>query len=129
MPNGISFLQHIVDGSQPIAIFNSLDKSVELFRYLNLLNFNNKTEMDNLITNLNFVNYYIKNLAGSLIYKYIYIYITIINLVAYYTETEIDTINRLRCNSYLQDNHITTLSITGTLRNNCASRTLLVDNS
>ena len=30
-PNGISFLQHNSDGSQPIAIFNSLDKSVELF--------------------------------------------------------------------------------------------------
>ena len=26
-----SFLQNIVDGSQPIAIFNSLDKSVESF--------------------------------------------------------------------------------------------------
>ena len=38
-PNGISFLQHIVDGSQPIAIFSSLDKSVELFRDLDIPNF------------------------------------------------------------------------------------------
>ena len=30
-PNGISILQHISDGSQPSAIFNSLDKSVEFF--------------------------------------------------------------------------------------------------
>ena len=30
-PNGVSFLQHNSDGSQPIAIFNSLDKSVEFF--------------------------------------------------------------------------------------------------
>ena len=30
--SGITFLQHIVDGSQPIASFNSLDKSVEFFR-------------------------------------------------------------------------------------------------
>ena len=29
--SGFSFLQNIVDGSQPIAIFNSLDKSVEFF--------------------------------------------------------------------------------------------------
>ena len=28
-PNGISFIQHNSDGSQPITIFNSLDKSVE----------------------------------------------------------------------------------------------------
>ena len=42
-PNGISFLQHIVDGSQPIAIFNSLDKSVEFFRDLDIHNFYDKT--------------------------------------------------------------------------------------
>ena len=29
--SGINFLQNIADGSQPIAIFNSLDKSVEFF--------------------------------------------------------------------------------------------------
>ena len=28
-PNGISFLQHIANGYQPIAIFKSLDKSVD----------------------------------------------------------------------------------------------------
>ena len=45
-PNGISFLQHIPDGSQPIAIFNSLDKSVEFFGDLYIPNFYNKTEVD-----------------------------------------------------------------------------------
>ena len=29
--SGFTFLQNIVDGSQPVAIFNSLDKSVEFF--------------------------------------------------------------------------------------------------
>ena len=38
-PNGISLLQHISDGSQPIAIFNSLDKSVEFFGNLDIPNF------------------------------------------------------------------------------------------
>ena len=45
-PNGISLLQHSSDGSQPIAIFNSLDKSVEFFGNLNIPNFYNKTEVD-----------------------------------------------------------------------------------
>ena len=45
-PNGISFLQHNSDGSQPIAIFNSLDKSVEFFGDLDIPNHYNKTEVD-----------------------------------------------------------------------------------
>ena len=44
-PNGISFLQHNSDGSQPIAIFNSLDKPVEFFGDPGILNFYNKTEI------------------------------------------------------------------------------------
>ena len=44
--SGITFLQNIVDGSQPIAIFNSLDKSVEFFGDLDIPNFYNKTEVD-----------------------------------------------------------------------------------
>ena len=44
--SGFSFLQNIVDGSQPIAMFNSLDKSVEFFGDLDILNFYNKTEID-----------------------------------------------------------------------------------
>ena len=56
-PNGISLLQHTVDGSQPIAIFNSLDKGVEFSVDLDLANFYNKTDIYNLITNPNLVNY------------------------------------------------------------------------
>ena len=40
-PNGISFLQHNSDGSQPIAMINSLDKSVEFFGDLDIPNFYN----------------------------------------------------------------------------------------
>ena len=50
--SGITFLQNIVDGSQPIAIFNSLDKSVEFLGDLDIPNFYKKTEVDNLITKL-----------------------------------------------------------------------------
>ena len=44
--SGFSFLQNIVDGSQPTAIFNSLDKSVELFGYFDIPNFYNNNEID-----------------------------------------------------------------------------------
>ena len=36
--SGFSFLQNIVDGSQPIAMFNYLDKSVEFFGDLDIPN-------------------------------------------------------------------------------------------
>ena len=45
-PNGISILQHMSDGSQPIAMFNSLHKSVKLFGDLDIPNFYNKAEID-----------------------------------------------------------------------------------
>ena len=44
--SGFTFLQNIADGSQPRAIFNSLDKSVEFFGDLDTPNFSNKTEID-----------------------------------------------------------------------------------
>ena len=59
-PNGISILQHISDGSQPNAIFNSLDKSVEFFGDLDIPNFYNKTEIGYLITRLNLVFFILK---------------------------------------------------------------------
>ena len=59
-PNGISILQHISVGSQPIAIFNSLDKSVEFFGGLDIPTFCNITEVVNLTANLNLANYFIK---------------------------------------------------------------------
>ena len=66
-PNGISMLQHISDGSQPIAIFNSLNKSVGFFRDFDILNFHTKTEVCNLIANIKLVNYYTKHQVDSLI--------------------------------------------------------------
>ena len=44
--SGFSFLQNIVDGSQPVAISNPLDKSVEFFGDLDIPNHYNKIEID-----------------------------------------------------------------------------------
>ena len=44
--SGIIFLQSTVDGSQPMAIFSSLNKSVEFFGDLGIPNLYNKTEID-----------------------------------------------------------------------------------
>ena len=44
--SGFAFLHNIVDGSQPIAVFNSLGKSVEMFWYLDIPNFYNTNEID-----------------------------------------------------------------------------------
>ena len=102
-PNGISILQHISDGSQPIAIFNSLDKSVEFFGDLDIPNFYNKAEVDNLITNLNLVNYYTKSQVDAIISN--------IDLSSY-TKAEIDTqLTDYATLSYLQDYYMTTLRI------------------
>ena len=44
--SGFAFLQNTVDGAQPIALFNSLDKSCEFFGDLDVPNHYNKTEID-----------------------------------------------------------------------------------
>ena len=44
--SGFTFLQNILGGSQPIAMFNSLDKSVEFFGDLDMPYFYNKSEID-----------------------------------------------------------------------------------
>ena len=67
--------------SQPIATFNSLDKSVKFFCDLDIFNFYNKAEVGNLMTHLNLVNHDTKNQVGS----------SNINLVDYYTKAGIDT--------------------------------------
>ena len=119
-PDGISILQHISDGSQPIAISNSLDKSVEFFGDLDMLNFYNGAEVDTSIADLNLVNYYTKNQVDALIPN--------INLVDYYTNAEIDSqLTDYTTITYLQGNYLTTLSITRTLMNNYATITLLAD--
>ena len=119
-PNGISILQHISDGSQPIAMFNSLDKSVEFFGDLDIPDCYTKNQVDTIIYKLKLVNYYTKNQVGTLIYN--------ISLVDYYTKTKIDAqLTDYATITYLQANYMTSISITETLMNNYASITLLVD--
>ena len=115
--SGITFLQNIVDGSQPIAIFSSLDKSVEFLGGLDIPNFYNKAEVGNLIT---CVKYYTKNQVGALIYN--------INLVDSYTKAETDSqLTGYTTIAYLQGSYMTTLSITEALMNNYATVTFIVD--
>ena len=122
-PNGISLLQHSSDGSQPIAIFNSLDKSVEFFGNLDILNFYNTDEInaiDNELSNL-ILNTYSKPEVEALISNII--------LTDYYTKTGIDTsLGDYSTISYLQDNYMTSLLITQALMNNYASITFIIDN-
>ena len=116
--SGFTLLQNIVEGSQPIVISSSLDKSVEFFGDSDIPNFCNKAEGCNLITNLNLVNYYTKNQVDAVICN--------INLVDYYTKAEVDTqLTDYTTITYLQDNYIITLAITETLMNNYASIPLL----
>ena len=58
--SGFSFLQNIVDGFQPIAMFSSLDKSVEFFGDLDIPNFYNKNAIDTLFENIDLSSYYDK---------------------------------------------------------------------
>ena len=44
--SGFAFLQNQRDGAQPIAIFNSIDQSVEFSGDVNIPNFCNKSEID-----------------------------------------------------------------------------------
>ena len=121
--SGFSFLQNIVDGSQPIAIFNYLDKSVEFFGELDIPNHYNKTEIDatgdELLALL--LNTYIKTEAEALISN--------ATLAGYYTKAEVDTqLTDYTTITYLQGNYMTTLAITGTLMNNHATITFIADN-
>ena len=105
--SGFSFIQNIVDGSQPIAIFNSLDKSVEFFGDFDIPNFYNKTEIDAIGDELSalILNTYTKPEVEALISN--------INLTNYYTKTEIDTtLSDFSAITYLQGNYMTTLAIT-----------------
>ena len=126
-PNGISILQHISDGSQPIAIFNSLDKSVEFFGDLDIPNFYNKTELDSLLANINpnidLSNYYTKTEIDDLDNELSTL------ILDTYTKTEVDTqfadymtligtafYDKIEVDTKLTD-YMTTLSITETLIN------------
>ena len=87
---------------------------------MHIPNFYNKTEVGNLISNLKLLNYYTKNQADALISN--------IGLVDSYAKAEIDSqLTYYKTTSYLQDNCMTSISITETLMNIYASITLLGD--
>ena len=93
--------------NQYVALFNPLDKSCEFFGDLDVPNHYNKTEIDAIDDEWSSLlfNTYTKTEVYNLL--------TNIILVGYYTETEIDTqLKDYATISYLQNNHMTTLSIT-----------------
>ena len=121
--SGFTFLQNIVDGSQPIAIFNSLDKSVEFFGELDIPNHYNKTEIDAIGDELSalILNTCTKTEVEALISN--------ISLTYYYTKTEIDTtLSDYSTITYLQGNYMTPLAITTTVMNNYATITFIANN-
>ena len=119
--SGFTLLQNIVDGSQPMAIFNSLDESVEFFGDLDIPNLYHKSEIDAIGDELSalVLNTYTEIEVGALMPN--------IHLVGYYTKTEVDTqLTDYTTISHLQGNYMTALAITETLMNNYATITLLV---
>ena len=50
--SGFAFPQNTVDGAQPIALFNPLDKSCEFFGELGIPDIYNKTQIDTLFENI-----------------------------------------------------------------------------
>ena len=65
--SGYAFLQNQQDGAQPIAMFNSLDKSVEFFGDLDIPNFYNKDEIYTLFEHIDLSNYYDKTEVDTLL--------------------------------------------------------------
>ena len=124
--SGFAFLQNQQDGSQPIAIFNSLDKSVEFFGDLDIPNFYNKTEIDAIAFNGNLSAYYDKTEVDATVANINFsnthytksevddigneLSALILNT---YTKTEIDTaLSDYSAISYLQGSYMTSLLIT-----------------
>ena len=104
-----------------MAMFNSLDKSLEFFGYLDIPNFYNQTEIDAISDELSalILSTYTKTEVEALIYN--------INLVDYYTKTQVDTqLTDYTTITYSQGNYMTTLSITETLINNYATKAFIV---
>ena len=105
-----------------MAIFKSLDKSVEFFGDLGIPNFYNKAEIDAIGDGLSalILNTYAKAEVEALISN--------INLVDYCTKTEVDTqLTDYTPITYLQGNYMTTLAITETLMTNYATIAFIVD--
>ena len=83
--SGFAFLQNQQDGAQPIALFNSLDKSCKFFGDLDIPNSYNKSEINSMLAggSTDLSNYYTKPQTGALISN--------INLSGYYTKAEVDS--------------------------------------
>ena len=101
--------------------------SILLDTYYNITetqaNYYDKVATDSLFSNIDLSNYYSKTEADDIGNG---LSTLILNT---YTKTEIDTqLTDYTSITYLQDNYMTTLSITEALMNNYASITLLVDN-
>ena len=143
--SGFVFLQNQQDGAQPIAIFNSLDKSVEPFGDLDIPNFYNKTEINSMLAgggSTDFSNYYYKTEVDAIVANinfnnnhYTKSEVDDIDnelsafILNTYTKTEIDTtLSDYSTTSHLQGNYMTSLSITQALMNNYASVTFIIDN-
>ena len=149
--SGFAFLQNQQDGAQPIAIFNSLDKSLEFFCDLdipivynkaeidaiafngNLSNYYNKTEVDAIAANINFSNnHYTKTEVDTIVSN-----MNFSNV--YFTKTEVDAIDdelsalilntytKSKINTQLTD-YMTSSALSETLMNNYANITFIVDN-
>ena len=139
------FLQNQQDGSQPIAIFISLDKSVEFFGDLDIPNFYNKTEINSMLAgggSTDLSNYYNETEVDAVVANIHFsnnhctksevddidneLSALILNT---YTKTETDTtLSDYSTSTYLQGNYMTSLSITQTPMTNYASVTFIVDN-
>ena len=108
--SGFAFLQNQQDGAQPIALFNSLDKSCKFFGDLDIHNFfYNKSEINSMLASgsTDLSNYYTKPQVEALISN--------INLSNYYTKAEVDSpLSDYSTITYLQDTYMTPLLITQT---------------
>ena len=137
-------LQNQQDGSQPIAIFNPLDKSVEFFGDLDITNFYNKTEISSMSAggSTDLSNYYNKTEVDATVAninfsnnRYDKTEVNDIDnelpalKLNTYIKTEIDTsLSDYSTITYLQDNYMTSLLIAQALMNNYASVTFIIDN-
>ena len=83
--SGFAFSQNVNDGGQPIAIFQSLDRSIEFVGDCDIPNHYNKIELYSLIANINFSNHYNKAEMDLIVSN--------IGFSNYYTKTEIDDID------------------------------------
>uniref|UniRef100_UPI004049C80D tail fiber domain-containing protein n=1 Tax=Flavobacterium sp. TaxID=239 RepID=UPI004049C80D len=130
--SGFAFLQNQQDGSQPIAIFNSLDKSVEFFGDLDIPNFYNKTEVDTLFSNIDCSNYYTKTEIDTQLTDYA----TMTLIDVFYDKPYLDNQFSLKADvsttittDYLTTNYTDTVALTSGCYNKTETDTILLSYS